>query len=188
MWSNAVLAINNVDEQSPIEVRNNNGFKGVFATEPIAQESVVFYLNGTITTQPTRYTIQLGPRKHLTFPTIRKINDDLDYCWQYLNHSCEANGYMNTAEFTFRALRDIAPGEEITFNYLTTESEMAVPFNCTCGSARCFGFIQGRNFLNARESARLSREFGEDNVVTMFMPAVQRSSGNLENSMRGQRR
>lgn len=188
MWSNAVLAIDNFDEQSPIEVRNNNGFKGVFATENIEQDSVVFNLNGTITTQPTRYTIQLGPRRHLTFPTIRKTNDDLDYCWQYLNHSCEPNGYMNTAEFTFRALRDIAAGEEITFNYLTTESEMAVPFNCICGSASCFGLIQGRNFLNPRQSARLSRAVGEDNVVTLFLPAVRRSSGSLESSMPGQRR
>ncbi len=188
MWSNAVLANDTIDEQSLIEVRDNKGFKGVFATEPIAQDSVVFYLNGTITTQPTRYTIQLGPRKHLTFPSIRKTNDDLDYCWQYLNHSCEPNGYMSTAEFTFRALRDIAPGEEITFNYLTTESEMAVPFTCICGSASCFGLIQGRNFLNPNESARLAREMGEDNVVAMFMPAVQRSSGNLENSIPGQRR
>ena len=187
MRSNAVLAID-LDEQSPIEVRDNNGFKGVFATENIAQDSVVFYLNGTITTEPTKYTIQLGPRRHLTFPTIRKTNDDLDYCWQYLNHSCEPNGYMNTAEFTFRALRDIAAGEEITFNYLTTESQMAVPFTCICGSANCFGLIQGRNFLNPMESARLSHAAGEDNVVTLFMPAVQRSSGNLENSLSVHRR
>ena len=185
MWSNAVLAVDNLDEQSPIEVRDNNGFKGVFATENIALDSVVFYLNGTITTQPTRYTIQLGPRRHLTFPEIRKTNDDLDYCWQYLNHSCEPNGYMNTGEFTFRALRDIAAGEEITFNYLTTESQMAVPFACNCGSANCFGFIQGRNFLNPMESACLSQAVGEDNVVTLFMPAVQRSSGSLENSLSG---
>jgi len=185
MWSNAVLAIDNLDEQSPIEVRDNNGFKGVFATENIAQDSVVFYLNGTITTQPTRYTIQLGPRRHLTFPEIRKANDDLDYCWQYLNHSCEPNGYMNTGEFTFRALRDIAQGEEITFNYLTTESAMAVPFTCICGSESCFGFIQGRNFLNPMESVRLSQAVGEDNVVTLFMPAFKKPSGSLENSLSG---
>ena len=130
MWSNAALAINKFEEESPIEVRDNDGYKGIFATEDIPEDSVIFYLKGTITTQPTRYTIQMGPREHLNFPAIRRPNDDLNYCWQYLNHSCEPNGYMNTSEFTFRALRDIAAGEEITFNYLTTESEMAVPFNC----------------------------------------------------------
>ena len=136
--------------------------------------------------QPTKYTIQLGHRRHLNFPTIRRSNDELDYCWQYLNHSCEPNGYMNIEELTVRALKDIAPGEEITFNYLATESEMAVPFNCICGSANCFGFIQGRNFLTRSQAERLSRSVGEDNVVTLFMPVVRKLSADLEKLQPGQ--
>ncbi len=178
MWSNAVLVANESDEQSAIEVRDNNGFKGIFAKEAVAENSVVFYLKGAISTTPTKYTIQLGHRRHLNFPTTRRIDDELDYCWQYLNHSCEPNGYMDTVEMTFRALRDIAPGEEITFNYLTTESEMAEPFNCICGSASCFEFIQGRNFLSHAQSERLSRTMGEDNVVTLFMPALHKVNYN----------
>lgn len=180
MRSNAVLAIDEYQEESPIEVRDNDGFKGVFATEGISEDSVIFNLRGTISTQPTKYTIQLGARQHLNFPAIRRANDDLDYCWQFLNHCCEPNGYMNTAERTFRALRDIAPGEEITFNYLTTESEMAVPFNCICGSSNCFGFVQGRNFLSEAQARRLSRAVGEDNVVTLFMPVIERLTGELK--------
>jgi hypothetical protein len=87
---------------------------------------------------------------------------------------------MNIDELTVRALKDVAPGEEITFNYLTTESEMAVPFNCICGSADCFGFIQGRNFLTRSQAERLSRTVGDDNVVTLFMPAVRKLSGDLK--------
>jgi hypothetical protein len=173
MGSNAVLAVDEFQE-SAIEVRDNGGFKGVFAREAISQDSIIFQLQGTISSVPTKYTIQLGVREHLSFPAIRKANDDLDYCWQYLNHRCEPNGYMNTTERTFRALRDIAPGEEISFNYLTTESEMAVPFDCICGSANCFGFIQGRNFLTTAQAARLALAFGEDNVVTLFIPPIQR--------------
>ena len=147
MRSNAALAVDEFQEGPVVEVRNNEGFKGVFAKAAISQDSIIFRLKGTISKVPTKYTIQVGAREHLSFPAIRKANDDIDYCWQYLNHCCEPNGYMNTTELTFRALRDIAAGEEITFNYLTTESEMAVPFNCICGSQNCFGLIQGRNFL-----------------------------------------
>lgn len=172
MRSNAVLAVKDFDEEFPIEVRDHAGFKGVFALDYIAEDSVIFFLKGTVSTQPTRYTIQLNQNEHLNFPDIGKTNDDLDYCWQYLNHSCEPNGYMNTAELTFRALRDIEPGEEITFNYLTTESDMAVPFNCCCGSAICFGLIQGRNFLSPAQSKRLTLAVGDDNVVTLFMPVT----------------
>jgi hypothetical protein len=186
MRSNVVLAIDEVQEEPALEVRNNDGFKGVFAKEAISQDSIIFRLKGTISKTPTKYTIQVGAQQHLSFPAIRKPNDDIDYCWQYLNHCCEPNGYMNTTELTFRALRDIPPGEEITFNYLTTESEMAVPFNCICGSQNCFGLIQGRNFLTPAQAKRLSLALGEDNVVTLFLPAVRKASGNLKRSQPGQ--
>ena len=180
MRGNAVLVIDDVLERPVIEVRNNAGFKGVYAKQAIKQESVIFHLKGNISARPSKYTIQLGSNQHLNFPAIRRPKDDLDYCWQYLNHCCDPNGYMNTAERTFRAFRDIAPGEEISFNYLTTESEMAEPFNCHCGSANCFGFIRGRNFLTLEQADRLALAFGEDNVVTLFMPAIQKVSGDLK--------
>lgn len=175
MRGNAVPAIDEFQEVPALEVRNKNGFKGIFAKENISKGSIIFYLKGTVSRRPTKYTIQLGTNRHLAFPAIRKSSDDLDYCWQYLNHSCEPNGYIDTRDSTFRALRDIAAGEEITFNYLTTESEMAVPFTCACGSINCFGLIQGRNFLTPAEVQRLSDSVGEDKVVPLFMPAVQKS-------------
>lgn len=182
MGRNAVLVIDDVLERPAIEVRDNAGFKGVYAKQAIKRDSIIFHLKGTISTRPSKYTIQLGSNQHLNFPAIRRPNNDVDYCWQYLNHCCEPNGYLNTAERTFRALRDIAPGEEISFNYLTTESEMAEPFNCFCGSTHCFGFIQGRNFLTLEQAERLTLVFGEDNVVTLLMPAMQKGTGDLKKS------
>jgi hypothetical protein len=183
MWSNAALAIAELDEDSrmnsQIEVRDSNGFKGVFAREDIVEDSAIFYLKGTVSKIPTRYTIQLGRNRHLNFPLVRWIDDDLDYCWQSLNHNCEPNGYMNVHDLTFRAAKNIRRGAEITFNYLTTESEMAVPFSCICGSENCFGFIRGRNFLSAEQSRRLSLAAGEDNVVTLFPPLVLAKPINL---------
>ncbi len=190
MGRNAVLAVDqaSVTEMairqagSTIEVREKQGFKGILAKENISKDSVIFCLKGTISRRRTKYTIQLDSNRHLAFPAIRKPSDHSDYSWQYLNHDCEPNGYVNTAELTFRALRDIAAGEEITFNYLTTESEMAVPFNCGCGSTNCFGFIRGRNFLTGAEAERLSRAVGEEKVVRLFMPAVQKSILTRENT------
>jgi SET domain-containing protein len=157
MGRNAVGAINQVLEAASIEVRNNNSQRGVFAREGIARGSVVLYLKGTISTEPSKYTIQLEDQRHLNPSAAGDTSEDLDYCWVYLNHSCEPSSYVKPTEFTLRALRDIAPGEEITFNYLTTEFEMAVPFNCTCDSPNCFGFIQGRKFLSPAEADRLPK-------------------------------
>lgn len=81
--------------------------------------SVIFPMRGIISTRANKYSVQLGQDKHIDFPPVRKPNDDLDYAWQYVNHNCEPNGYVNAAEYTFCALRNIRKGEEITFNYLT---------------------------------------------------------------------
>lgn len=164
MGSNAVLARDEFQAVPAIELRDIEGFKGVFAKEDIRKDAIIFYLKGTVSRQQTKYTIQLGRNRHLTLPAIGKTSGAPEYSWQYLNHKCEPNGYINTTELTFRALRDIGAGEEITFNYLTTESEMAVPFNCSCGSTNCFGFIQGHKSLNPAQAKRLASVVGEDNL------------------------
>lgn len=185
MRSNAVLIRNDAPPESAVEVRDTNGFKGVFATRHISADAIIFTLRGTFSTYPSKYTIQIGWHRHLNFPANRKDNDDIDYCWQYLNHSCEPNGYMDTTELTFRARRDIQAGEEVSFNYLTTESEMAVPFECICGSAYCFGSIRGWNFLTAEQADRLVQDFGEDHLVTLYLPAMKQTDGNLYDSRAG---
>ena len=62
---------------------------------------------------------------------------------------------------------------------------MAMPFDCNCRSANCFGFIQGRNFLTLEQADRLALMFGEDNVVALLLPAVRGVGGDLRNSQPG---
>ena len=38
------------------------------------------------------------------------------------------------------ALRHLRPGDEITFDYSTTDTRTE-PFKCTCGSPRCRGIV-----------------------------------------------
>jgi hypothetical protein len=99
----------------------------------------------------------LGENKHLNLPAgVNGEIVDPDFFWAYLNHSCQPNGYIHIADLTFRALRKINRGEECTFNYLTTEYEMAAPFVCRCGAAECFGLIQGHKHLSAEQREELS--------------------------------
>ena len=142
-------------ESSKIEIQEKNGCKGVFAKEEIAMDSVI-KLEGAITSHPTRYSIQLGEDKHLSVPPDQKVTQRPDFFWKYLNHSCQPNGEINTAELTFRPLRKIGQGEECTFNYLTTEYEMAAPFTCHCGAENCFGLIRGYKYLSAEQREELT--------------------------------
>jgi hypothetical protein len=154
-----VLAFDEVDpdqqESSKIEIQEKNGNKGVFAKEDMMINSVI-KLEGVVSNHPNKYSIQLGENKHLNLPADENIIDNPDFFWKYLNHSCQPNGYINTAELTFRLLRNISKGEECTFNYLTTEYEMAAPFTCLCGDAKCFGFIRGYKYLSVERQEELS--------------------------------
>jgi SET domain len=142
-------------ESFRLEVREKDGGKGVFAREDILMNSV-FELGGVVSGHPDRHSLQLGQGRHLHVPTDKLGIDSPDFFWRYLNHSCQPNGYINTAELSFVALRKISKGEECTFNYLTTEFEMAVPFTCRCGAVNCFGLIQGYAHLSVEQKEELA--------------------------------
>lgn len=65
---------------------------------------------------------------------------------RWINHSCDPNTYVDneydpetgTGTAWWTALRDIRPGEELSYDYAFTAS-LAEP--CSCGSARCRGVI-----------------------------------------------
>ena len=125
----------------PFEVRSSNGSAGVFATAFHPAGSILLTLRGTASPRPDRYSIQIGPHEHLM--------PDETTAWRFMNHACEPTTRIDVEDRVVRALRDIAPGEELTFDYTTTEWELAAPFECLCESASCYGKIQGFNHLPA---------------------------------------
>lgn len=64
-----------------------------------------------------------------------------DNCSRYINHSCEANCELqqwivnNYPSIAIVAIRDIAPDEEITYDY--NFQAFDVPEVCLCGSKNC---------------------------------------------------
>ena len=59
----------------------------------------------------------------------------------FLNHSCDPNcGIKGSLQIV--AMRDIAPDEEITFDYAMSESS-DFTMDCACGSLHCRGTITG---------------------------------------------
>jgi SET domain-containing protein len=58
-----------------------------------------------------------------------------------LNHSCRPNARLciRQGRVEFYALRDIAPGEEITVDYGETHHEGTLA--CRCGAANCVGWL-----------------------------------------------
>ncbi|GJL50148.1 MAG: hypothetical protein NPIRA01_13750 [Nitrospirales bacterium] len=68
---------------------------------------------------------------------------------QYMNHSCEPNTWWLGDEMT-AARRDIQPGEEITYDYATSEAHpwWKEKWVCQCGANNCRGVLTGRDCLD----------------------------------------
>ncbi|MFW5691052.1 MAG: SET domain-containing protein [Chloroflexota bacterium] len=91
----------------------------------------------------------------------------LHYCYQcdethivceqgierYMNHSCDPNTWWADDE-TMIARRDIQPGEEITYDYATTEVDINFSMSCRCGSAACRGEVTNTDYQDPAWQAR----------------------------------
>jgi SET domain-containing protein len=86
----------------------------------------------------TRYErimmVEVSPRRAIDFS---KSTDPM----RYTNHSCVPNARLciRQRRVEFYALRDIAPGEEITIHYGQSHHEGRLA--CRCGAAGCAGSL-----------------------------------------------
>jgi SET domain-containing protein len=124
-----------------------NGQKGLFAAADVAEGTVLLTYDGPIISRPTRLSIQIDDDRHI------EGTDDSN---SFLNHSCDANAYVDWNALCLRAKRPIARGEEVTCNYFTTDYELHESFFCSCGSPSCKREIRGFRYLSSEEQQQLS--------------------------------
>lgn len=140
-------------ESPAFEVRSSTtAGQGVFALRAIAKGLPVLELTGERLTGS-----EVGPQHYAV-----KIDDDLWLCSlggrtdDYLNHSCDANLGFANGDLTLVAIRDIAPGEELTFDYAMAMCEVDDwSFPCTCGARDCRGTVGGFDTLRPRHQRKL---------------------------------
>lgn len=126
---------------------------GVFAGVPIAAGTAVVTCGGVIKhrseiTETTR-ALQVSPETYLVEDPDNPGFDDL------INHSCSPNLAFSDGSLTLYALRDIAPGEELAWDYSTAINEEGWSVECRCGSGACRGRIQSYCDLPRAERERL---------------------------------
>jgi hypothetical protein len=135
-----------------LEVRaTTNMGRGVFATEPIQKGTCLVVCQGwlarTDALSDDCLAMQVGPDVWLC-----SQGESLDDC---INHSCDPNAGFVTGEPALFALRDIAPGEQIGWDYSTSIAEPGWSLECLCGSSRCRGIVRSWWELRDEERARL---------------------------------
>ena len=116
----------------------------VFACEPIRQGEVISMWGGRIVTEQeldrslpdfTQRIVQVEERLFLETPAQQEPSD----CF---NHSCDPNvGF--SGQVALVAMRDIQPGEELTFDYAMCDGSPYDEFECLCGSPHCRRRVTG---------------------------------------------
>ncbi len=120
-----------------VEVIRTAGMASLHAVRPFAPGEIVVPLEGHPVVQPTRFTIQVGTDAHLE-PISERVSP-----WGYTNHSCDPNLAIDVRRRVIVARRPIAAGDELCFDYHTTEWDMNEPFICRCAGAQCVGLVRG---------------------------------------------
>lgn len=132
-----------------IEPRQNpeKGGWGLYAREPIHAGEVLLVWGGAI--------IPWTAFQHLPSDIKRysiQVEEDLFLVPQwppeasaFINHSCAPNAGL-LGQITLVAMRDIAPDEEICYDYAMSDGLPYDEFECHCGTPTCRGRVTGEDW------------------------------------------
>jgi SET domain-containing protein len=124
--------------------------QGLFACATLPKGSrVIEYLGEKISKEESAWRCQ--QQNWYIFSLDPQFDLDGNFEWntaRLVNHSCSPNceASLEEGRIWIIALRDIQPGEEVTFDYgYDLEDYREHP--CRCGAPECAGFIVAQEFL-----------------------------------------
>ncbi len=131
--------------------------KGLFASESIRKDEIIAIFDGEVYDYDSDWTddladhcIQFAKGKFRNSNGIANI----------ANHSCNPNcGIKNL--FQIVAMRDIEPGEELTWDYDMSENNPLWSMDCQCGEKNCRNIIGRHNKLPKATKEKYARYISE---------------------------
>jgi hypothetical protein len=164
---------------APVAVVRTNQEYRLVLTDHVCGGTGLFSIEGELTCVPTMYSVQVGRDLHIDMPEGFVAEQVLDrFYWRFTNHSCEPNAFVRDRDMV--ALTCIEPWQQITFDYNTTEYDMAEPFDCRCGSTSCLGEIRGYRWLSPQAKGKIKpytaaylRGTSEDDEPTLRLPKAR---------------
>jgi hypothetical protein len=121
---------------------------GVYTTTSISEGTrVVEYTGPRLTLQEADRLYDGGARTYLYGLEDGKTVIDGEGLGAYLNHSCDPNCEVDEIQgrVWLFALRDIAAGEELVWDYNLYDDEAPAP--CSCRSPKCRGTMYSREWM-----------------------------------------
>ncbi len=127
---------------------------GVYATAPIARRRMVAeYTGPRITNSQADAIYEHSPRTYLFGLVDGEHVIDGDGIAAFINHSCEPNCEADEIKgrVIIRAIRKIAAGEELAYDYNLYDGDLDDPAPCCCGARKCRGSMYSPKELARRK-------------------------------------
>ena len=122
---------------------------GLYAREPIAAGELIVVKGGHVFDRATRDRLAetLGPAEIQIEDDVfigPATADERFDAMMHLNHSCDPNVGIQ-GQVSFFAMREIAVGEELSFDYATGDDDDWT-MDCACGSSQWRGKVTGKDW------------------------------------------
>lgn len=164
-------------DSQALELKASRHGRGVYVRRAISEGEQILEFHGALyhrTDLPSPYTtacdyyLQVGP--DLFMGPSGGLDD-------FINHSCDPNCGIRTDGpcVVLTALRPIALGEELTFDYSTTNLNAPLEMTCHCGSKTCRRTVRDFQDLPPDTQAR----YVTLGVVPAFILAAQIARSDL---------
>jgi len=117
---------------------------GSYALEPISAGETVAGFGGWVVDRATLESMDVDrqARSIQVDHELYLVSGETPEPGDMLNHSCEPNCGVSGSNIVV-AMRDIEPGEELTFDYAMTDASDYDEFTCLCELANCRGVVTG---------------------------------------------
>ncbi len=131
----------------PVNLPEKGGY-GLVARAPVAAGERLLVWGGaimdaqqleTLSALQRRRSVQVEEGLYLVTPTLDEPAD-------FINHSCDPNAGIH-GQLVVVAMRDITPGEEVTFDYAMTDTTPYDEFLCSCDTPYCRGRVSADDWM-----------------------------------------
>lgn len=123
------------------------GGYAVYAGRPIQKGELLVVWSGTLVDGETLSRLPANFRRHSLQVEENHFLVSLTDCEpaDYVNHSCDPNAGLS-GQIALVAMRDIEPGEEITYDYAMSDGSGYDEFECKCGAPQCRHWVSSRDW------------------------------------------
>ena len=144
-----------------VDLRSSGGAGlGIFLAEPVRRGDLLVVFGGSATPghvfrqlsdDRQRRSLQVADDVYLVTGPERALGD----C---VNHSCDPTAVFE-GQISLVARRDLVVGEEITFDYATSDSWPYDEFECECGADLCRAKVTGEDWMDPELQRRYAGGF-----------------------------